>query len=98
MAKSKYERKAYHWLVEFDDKTLVQMKHEINALTDMYGPEARLVVHYDWDSIDTYIEVIPQKTKEEIAAEAAAEKAKAERKEKADRTRYETLKAKYGWE
>lgn len=65
MAKSKYERKAFTWLIEFDGKTLAQMKHEINALTDTYGPEAKLVVHYDWDSVDTYIEVIRQKTEEE---------------------------------
>ncbi len=89
-----YEKKRVSWLEDFDGKTLAQMKHEINALTDMYGSEAVLKVEYDWDSVDTYIETVRGETE----AEKAIRIEKETKQERADRTRYEKLKAKYGWE
>lgn len=89
-----YERKYCDWGDDLGDKTLVEARDYIENLIKLHGEEAKLTIEYDWDTVDFRIEVVRTETEEEKAARIAKE----QKQEKADRTRYEKLKAKYGWE
>ena len=89
-----FERKSFDWAEEFDGKTLETARDTINKFIEAFGKDSKLIIEYDWDSVDFLIEVERKETAEEEAARIEKET----RQERADRTRYEKLKAKYGWE
>lgn len=89
----KFERKDLDWPEEFQDQSLKQMRHIINALTDKFGEDAILKFEHCWDHMDFWVEVERPETPEEKDARIAKEKKKLE----ADRKKFEALKTKYGW-
>ena len=91
--KKYYERKTFEWGDELDGKTLTEAKVFITKLIKQYSPDAKLALEYDWDSVGFYIEY----ERSETAEEKADRLLKESKQERADRTRYEKLKAKYGW-
>lgn len=89
-----YERKMLDWGDDLGDKTLIQARDYIENLIKLHGEDTKLIIEYDWDNTNFYIETVRDETEEEKAARIEKET----RQERADRTRYEKLKAKYGWE
>lgn len=88
-----YERKKVDWADELNGVTLVDAKKYLDRLIEHLGKDATLKLEWDWDSCDYYIEVEREPTYEE----ANFEKIKREKKEKADRAKFEKLKTEYGW-
>ena len=93
----KYERKVLEWHDEFDDKTLGEMRHIINALTDKFGESAILRYEWEWDTVGFWIDIEKRETPEEKAEREVKELAKKQKKEAADRAKFEKLKSEYGW-
>jgi hypothetical protein len=90
---NKFEKVDFDWGQEFDMKSLKEIRHIINALSDKYGESAILELDYCWDTMTFSIMVEREETEEEKATRLKKEQKKVE----ADRKRYENLKAKYGW-
>ena len=90
----KFERKELDWVEEFGDKSLKDMRHIINALSDKFGDAAILKFEHSWDHMDFWVDVERPETPEEKAKRLAKEKRKIE----LDKKRFDELKAKYGWE
>lgn len=88
-----YERKSFEWGEELDGKTLAEATHVINALTDKFGRDTKLVMEYNWDSVDFYIE----SERAETNAEKEARLLKENKQREKDRKKFEQLQAKYGW-
>lgn len=82
------------WGEHLNDETLETARDIINKFIEVYGKDSKLIIEYDWDTVDFLIEVEREETKEEKAVRIAKET----KQERTDRTRYEKLKAKYGWE
>lgn len=89
-----FERKMLDWGEQLDGETLETARDIINKFIEVYGKDSKLIIEYDWENVDFLIEVERKETAEEEAARIEKET----RQERADRTRYEKLKAKYGWE
>lgn len=89
-----FERKSFDWAEKFDGKTLAQARHIVDAMAYKFGEDTKLALEYDWESTNFYIEIEREETQEEKAVRIAKET----KQERADRTRYEKLKSKYGWE
>ena len=93
----KYKKKSYCWLDDFEYKTLADARAKLDDLIKEFGEETKLEVEYGWDSLDFYISVPKKETDAERLARAAKELAKKQKKEAADRVKFEKLKAEYGW-
>lgn len=88
-----YEKKYCSWGDDLDGKTLVEAKEYIDELITKHNKNSKLVLEYDWESVSFYIEV----EREPTFAELEAENIKRLKKEKADRAKFDKLKAEYGW-
>lgn len=95
--KTKYEKETLEWHMEFDGNTLGQMRHVINALCDKFGESSILKHELSWDYTEYWIDVEKKETPEEIAAREAKELVKKQKKQEADRAKFEKLKGEYGW-
>ena len=93
----KFERKYCEWHDEFDGKTLAEAREIIDKLIVKHGESAMLRYDLYWDNWEFYIEVEKKETPEEKAAREAKELAKKQKKEEADRKKFEKLKSEYGW-
>ena len=93
----KFNKHHVDWSVEFDDKTIAQVREIVDGFAKQYGEDAVLEVEYDWDSVNFHINIPIKETEEERLEREAKELAKAKKQEEADRKRYENLKQKYNW-
>lgn len=93
----KYEKKDFAWVEEFDDRTLGEMRHIINALSDKFGDSSILRYYQCYDNIEYWIDVEKKETDAERAARELQEAARKKKKEDADRKKFEKLKDEYGW-
>lgn len=88
-----FENKKVDWADEMNGLSLNEAKSYLDRLIKHLGENAKLKLEYEWESIDFFIEV--ERTPTE--AELNAERLKKEKKEKADRAKFEKLKSEYGW-
>lgn len=89
-----YEEKYLDWGYDLDGMTLEQARDHMEALSKVYGKEAKLVFKQFYESVDFGIMVERAETAEEKKARLEKEK----KQEEKDRKKFEAMKAKYGWE
>lgn len=93
----KFQKKSCEWQDLFDGKSLAQIRVIVEDLISKYGESAFLEYDLFWDNWEFYINVEKKETPEEKAAREAKELAKKQKKEAADRAKFEKLKEEYGW-
>lgn len=93
----KFDKHYVDWSEDLDKKTIAEVRNVIDGYAKEYGEDAVLEYKHDWDTIDFFINVPKRETEEERLAREAKELAKKQKKEAADRAKFEKLKSEYGW-
>lgn len=93
----KFDKHCIDWSVDFDTKTIAEVRKVIDGYAKQYGEDAVLEYEHEWDSLEFFIKVPKKETEEERLAREAKELEKKKKKEEADRAKFEKLKSEYGW-
>ena len=93
----KFDKHCVDWSMDLDTKTIAEVRKVIDGYAKQYGEDAVLEYVHEWDSMEFFIKVPKRETEEERLAREEREWIKRQKKEAADRAKFEKLKSEYGW-